>query len=76
MKDNTKMDPIQIGREDVVRTQRAQDRDQWQATANNATNLRAPQKPENFLTSRATVSLSRRTFLHVKRQNWYSMTRK
>jgi hypothetical protein len=41
-----------------------QDRDQRQAPLNALMNFRFPQKARNFLTSRTTVSFSRRTLLH------------
>jgi hypothetical protein len=42
----------------------AQDGDHWRALVNTVMNLMVPQKAGNFLSSRATISFSRRTVLH------------
>jgi hypothetical protein len=42
----------------------AQDMGRWRAVVNTVMNLWVPEKAGNFLTSRATISFSRRTLLH------------
>jgi len=42
----------------------AQNRDKWRTVVNTAMKLRIPQKAENFLSSWATLSISRRALLH------------
>jgi len=41
-----------------------QDRDQCWAVVNTVISLMVPQKGENFLTSRVTISFARRTLIH------------
>jgi hypothetical protein len=62
--DNIRMSLRGIGWEGVDWIHLAEDRDQWQTVVNTVMNFQVPQKAGNFLTSRVTVSFSRRTLLH------------
>ena len=55
------MDVKEIGWEGVDWIDLAQDRDKWQAVVNTVKNLQVTSNAGNFLTSRGTVSFSRRT---------------
>jgi hypothetical protein len=61
--DNIRMDLREIGWEDVDWMHLDEDRDQWQAVANRAMNLRFPQQAGNFLIRKVIISFSRRTLL-------------
>jgi hypothetical protein len=48
------------------------DKDLWQDLVNKAVNLQVPQKAGSFLTSRVTISFSRRALLHGLVWNIYT----
>jgi hypothetical protein len=61
---NIKMDVREIGLEGVDWIYLAQDRNAWQAVVNTVMNHRVLCKAGHFLSSRTTVSFSRRSLLH------------
>jgi hypothetical protein len=62
--DNITMFLKEIGREGVDWIHVAQDRGQWRACVKTIMNLQIPERAGNFLTSRVTINVSRRTLLH------------
>jgi hypothetical protein len=63
--DNIRINHREILWEVVDGMHLAQDRDQWRAVVNTVMNFRGPQNVGNLLTSWLTISLSRRTLVHV-----------
>jgi hypothetical protein len=62
--DNVEMDLREIGWDDMVWLDLAQDRDQWRALVNTVMNLRVPYNVGIFLSSSTIGGFSRRAQLH------------
>jgi hypothetical protein len=64
MGENIKMDLQEIGPDGVHRIHLGQNKDKWQALVNTVMKFGVPQNVGNYLTSRGTISFSRRTLFH------------